>query len=1013
MKRILSLGLLLILVLLVLFLGIQTNPAQAQQGGFFEPFDDPEMPGWDRNPGAEIVDGVLTIGAESFVHRPGEWSELELSIRARHMTPADFVVSFRTAGSEGYHLLLGMGSITLQQESNGEVQHLESSEFPEIGVGEWFELTLVALDENITVSINQGEPLLVVSNVGPSNSGGLSIQTFPGSEIQVDEISLIIPGDEVEQEETNKESSQTNTEGSTVGDLPVEPWVRTGGPSGGLGYDIRMDPRDTNVMYVTDAYAGAFKSIDGGKNWFPINDGITSRVGPSADGVPVFSLTVDPNNPDTLWVGTNVGGGVFRSDDGGESWRQMTNGILEQSLVIRGFSVEPGNSDVVYLAGEIGSWEWNGSPLNGLGFDLTRGAVYKSTDRGENWNRIWYGDHLARYVLIHPDNHEKLYVSTGIFDREAANSNPETLEPGGVGVVRSSDGGKTWEALGVSRGFRYDELYIGSLAMHPTKPEILFAAAGSDAHLTALDWMIGAIYRTSDGGDSWERVLDLPNASAVEICEGDPNVVYAGASSFFYRSDDGGTSWQIKSGTEGDLSKYWGPEEIVSGFPIDMQCDPDDPMRVFVNNYGGGNVVTTDGGTTWFDASDGYTGALMDTVVSAPGAPALVFSSARSGIFKSTDGGENWEGMSRGAARSMEAYAIAVNPWDHAHLIAEVVDAGAMPKISYDSGNTWQNANPQVNNMEGFRWETIKKVAFSPTEPGRVIGIEGEKKCDQHGTKTCFENEGMGVVYSKDGGENWSISNLRDRLATELVFAQDGSAYVVLFLNDLYRSIDGGETWTLVSENNSISVLNRDPDSYPPVLIALEVDPEDPSRLYAGYTIGGVNVSEDGGATWTHSSVGMVPEAAIFDLVADRAHPGVIYAASRLSGVYRSVDDGTTWQAINDGLSNRAALSLSLSIDGSYLYVATEGGGVFRLSPDGKPPLEGVVETLDDQEEQQVDEAEPDQITEDTDQDIPPVIDEKNQPRENNLGGWVLGGVLLVVLGGILGFVLAKSRRET
>jgi len=995
MKRIISLGILLILVLLVLSLGIQIKPAQAQQGGFFEPFEDPEMPGWDRTPGAEIVDGVLFIGPENYVHRPGEWSELELSVLVRHMTPVDFVISFRVAGSEGYHLVLGMESITLQRESNGEVQHLESSAFPEIGVGEWFELTLVALDENITVSINQGEPLLAVSNVGPSNSGGLSIQTFQGSEIQVDEINLIIPGGDTQQE-NDEESSQINTKGSDVGDLPAEPWVHTSGPSGGLGYDIRMDPRDTNVMYVTDAYAGAFKSIDGGKNWFPINDGITTRVGPSADGVPVFSLTVDPNNPDTLWVGTNVGGGVFRSDDGGESWRHMTNGIIEKSLVIRGFSVEPGNSDVVYLAGEISSWEWNGSPLNGVGFDLTRGAVYKSTDRGENWTRIWYGDHLARYILIHPDNHDKLYVSTGIFDREAANSDPETLAPGGVGVLRSSDGGRTWEELGVNRGFRYDELYIGSLAMDPADPETLFAAAGSDAHLTALDWMVGAIYRTSDGGDSWERVLDLPNASAVEICEGDPNVVYAGAASFFYRSDDGGTNWQIVSGTEGNLAKFWGPEEIVSGFPIDMQCDPDDAMRVFVNNYGGGNVLTIDGGVTWFDASHGYTGAMMDTVVSAPGAPALVFGSARSGIFKSTDGGETWEGMSRGAARAMEAYAITVNPRDDAHLIAVVADAGPMPKISYDSGNTWHNADAQVSNLEGFHWEPMKKIAFSPTESGRMIGIQGEKKCDQHSTNSCLENEGMGVVYSSDGGENWSISNMRDRLATELVFTPDGSAYVVLFPNDLYHSIDGGETWTLVSENISINVFNPDADAFPPVPISLEVDPEDPSRLYAGYTIGGVNVSEDGGATWTPSAAGMVPEAAIYDLVADRAHPGVIYAASRLSGVYRSVDYGATWQAINEGLFNRAALSLSLSLDGRFLYVATEGGGVFRLSPDGKPPVGGEVEVSADQEAQQSDGA------------------DSNPTKENPPSIWILSAGLLVVLGGVLVyFVAAKSRRTT
>ena len=79
-------------------------------------------------------------------------------------------------------------------------------------------------------------------------------------------------------------------------------WQLTSGPPGGLGYDIRMDPRNPDVMYVTDAWAGAFKSLDGGANWFPINNGITTRTGRSLDGIPVFSLSIDPNNPDTLWA---------------------------------------------------------------------------------------------------------------------------------------------------------------------------------------------------------------------------------------------------------------------------------------------------------------------------------------------------------------------------------------------------------------------------------------------------------------------------------------------------------------------------------------------------------------------------------------------------------------------------------------------------------------------------------------------------------------------------------------
>jgi photosystem II stability/assembly factor-like uncharacterized protein len=109
-----------------------------------------------------------------------------------------------------------------------------------------------------------------------------------------------------------------------------------------------------------------------------------------------------------------------------------------------------------------------------------------------------------------------------------------------VGILRSHDGGQTWEVLGLANGFAPDELYFGSLYMHPENPEVLLAAAGNDPYMWHLQRPLGAIYSTQDGGDSWQRVLELPNASEVEICEGDPDVVYAGPMSGIYRSMDGG-----------------------------------------------------------------------------------------------------------------------------------------------------------------------------------------------------------------------------------------------------------------------------------------------------------------------------------------------------------------------------------------------------------------------------------------------------------------------------------------
>lgn len=762
-------------------------------------------------------------------------------------------------------------------------------------------------------------------------------------------------------------------------------WVYTGGPQGGLGYDIRMDPRNPDVMYVTDAEAGVFKSVDGGHTWFPINQGITARVGTSNDSIPVFSLTIDPNRPDTLWVGTQFGGGIFRSDDAGATWRPMNNGIQEQGLTIRGFTVEPGNSDVVYLGGEVPSWSWSGDNQPGVLLDRVKGVVYKTTDGGQHWERIWYGDNLARYIWVHPEDHNLIYVSTGIFDREAANSNPSTKDPGGVGILRSHDGGKTWEVLGVANGIRADELYFGSLYMNPKNPNILLGAAGNDPYMWVLGRPIGAIYRTADGGDTWTRVLDLPNASTVEICEGDPDVVYAGSLSGFYRSDDGGLTWQQLAGG------LWGPEDVAAGFPIDLQCDPRNPMRIFVNNYVGGNFLSEDGGQTWVTASKGYTGALMNQVAVAQDNPALVYATARSGVFVSENGGETWRGLSRGVARPLEAVGLAVNPFDSQHIIVTISDAGPLPKVSHNGGQTWSQA--QIPTLDPAQWALPRKIFFSPTQPGYVWATSGDTACET--PKTC--NIGYGVGYSTDGGETWNLSTLKDGDAMDLAFGPDGSVYAALYPGNIYRSEDNGATWEALAEQINSAFEITDPDMPGPSITALAVSSRDPHTLIAGFRRGGVMVSHDGGRTWAISSAGLAPETEVLDLLADPAHPGVVYLAAADSGVFISRDDGETWQALNDGLGNRAVVSLALSWDEQHLYAAVVGGGVWRLDLNGQPPASAPA---------------PEQSTEPASPPTPEATVSEPAGKSNGGGLPCLGGFVPLVLVGLAWVGISKSKSE-
>ncbi|MFC1761803.1 WD40/YVTN/BNR-like repeat-containing protein [Planctomycetota bacterium] len=906
------------LALLCLCLSLITS-IQAQAETLTDTFDDPALPGWEHSQGVHAEDGILYIEPGHFTALSGNWNEFKLVLRLRRFGDGEFVITYCISEGRSYHAVIGNGFSALQYETSGIVTELHNASVA-FSLEEWGGLTIQVSENEHTLRVNE-KTIWTVTRDERLPTGGIALETLGGLTLHVDEMTLIHEGEAFP---------------PSVGELT---WVYTGGPSGGLGYDVRMDPRNPEVMYVTDALAGAFKSIDGGASWFAINNGISARIGPSVDEIPVFSLTVNPNNPDTLWVGTQFGGGVYRSDDGGQNWRSMSNGISEHSLTVRGFTVEPGNSNVVYLAGEVSSWEWKGEHVNGIAFDLTKGVVYKTTDGGQNWKRIWYGDNLARYIWIHPQNHSLVYVSTGIFDREAANSDPNTKDPGGVGILRSDDGGTTWEALGVKNGIRANELHFSSLAMNPRNPEILIGAAGNDAYVWAIGSEIGAIYLTKDGGDSWERVLGLTNATCVEICESDPNIVYGASLDACYRSDDGGKTWQLQAGSGGleqSNASFWGPPDMVAGFPIDMQCDPRDPMRLFVNNYGGGNFLSADGGQNWVNASKGYTGALMHTITVDRNDPARVYASARSGVFVSKDGGTTWDGMSRGVARAMEAFAIAIDPFDSAHLITVIADAGPVPKNSYDHGQTWSQADPGLwNSGLLIGGDLMRKIIFSPTQQSVVLAIQGDVKCSETGNCT----NGQGVIRSKDGGVSWERTGLSEGMATDLVFAQDGSIYVSVHPSDLYRSSDNGDTWEVVTREIAKHVSLVDPDMPSPSLISLAIEPMATGNLYAGFYRGGVMVSTDGGTTWTISSAGLNPETTVRAIEIDTAHPGVMYAATHDSGVYVSTDSGATWQAINNGLINRAGVDLALSSNGQHVYLATHGGGAYRLDLNSQPPV--------------------------------------------------------------------------
>ncbi len=703
-------------------------------------------------------------------------------------------------------------------------------------------------------------------------------------------------------------------------ELPASPlvdhtWVRLGGPLGGLGYDIRMRPDNPDIMYVTDAWAGVHRSTDGGQIWYSLNEGIDARTGPSGDAIPVFCLTIDPNDYDVIWIGTQSFRGVYRSADSGETWEKRTNGIVEDdNLTVRGIAVEPGNSDVVYVAGEIGQNNW------GREFDRVKGVVYKSTDAGLNWQAIWRGDSLARYVLIDPNDVNTLYASTGIFDREAANSDPASDEAGGEGILKSIDGGETWAQA--NNGL--NNLYIGSLFMHPGDSQILLAGAGNNAYRQG-----GGIYLTLDGGENWEKVGGT-HVTSVEFSSSAPGIAYAAGDSNFYRSEDGGFDWKsIVS-----LGYSWGVEGVRPGFPIDFQVDPRDPMRIFVNNYGGGNFLSEDGGETWVSASTGYTGADLRDISVHPDNPAIVYVNGRSGPFVSSDGGVTWRGINPlNLSEIAEGARIEVDPSNPDHILMSSAHWGWTYE-SKDSGISWRlstNYNSALMNLSwpdvNQKFQGLQAISFAPSNPEKVYGGFGIWRCATDADiDMCDTPPWVSILTSEDGGSTWTRiedTPLDEYTVTEIVVhpQDENIAWAATAGGGVFLTADGGETW----ESRSSGLHSM-------FIMSLALDPTNPQVLYVGTSERGLFISGDGGLTWTSSSAGMDPNEPIGAIAIDPIRPNVIYAGSWRSGVYISEDGGMRWRLINDGLRTRSVRALALSSDGETLYAATRGEGVFRLS---------------------------------------------------------------------------------
>lgn len=622
------------------------------------------------------------------------------------------------------------------------------------------------------------------------------------------------------------------------------------------------------------------------------------RWGPShgPEGASVAVLAIDPVNSAIVYAGTDHG--VFKTTDGGRSWRLVTAGPKSG---VRALAIDPRHPLMIYAAAYEGVF--------------TRGRVFKTTNGGRSWKAVSRRDTTA--LAIDPQRPSTVYAATG------------------RGVLKSTDAGETWVSAGL-RG-----RIVTALAINPSDPATVYAATATQ-YTSESERKEGGLFKTPDAGLTW-REVSRPVSSDVEALVTDPQTsgtLYAAAGSGLFKSVDGGESWAETGGG--------------STFAVDFSTTPHTIYSIVYPLGRYRAVRSTDGGQTWSDMALPTSGS-ADLLVVDQRRPSTLYVGARGqGIFKSTDHGDTWRGVSKGLP-GRRINALAVDPRNSRMVYA----AGGGLFRSKDGGASWH--------ASGLPMISVSALAIDPLRSSRI-----------------YAGGSGGLYRSTDGGHRWRaaattlvksgvVAIAVDPRVSDIVYAITGNGWLGVKSWRLVKSTDGGKSWRAPKPGLSgriVFSMAVDPwDSrtlyagtwpafYPdkgPVgggvfkstnggrtwkpaglarrlVSAVAVDPQASTTVYA--VAGGIFKSTDAGRTWRKSGRGIGP---VFQgaLAIDPRSPTTVYASVCLSsaclegpGVFWSTNGGKTWRPFNQGLRTPDVVTLAIDSTGRTLYAGT-GAGVF------------------------------------------------------------------------------------
>jgi photosystem II stability/assembly factor-like uncharacterized protein len=685
-------------------------------------------------------------------------------------------------------------------------------------------------------------------------------------------------------------------------------------------------------------------------------------IGPFRGGR-VLAVSGVVGNAHTYYFG-GVGGGVWKSTDGGLTWRPVTDKVKDMAPSIGSLAVATSDPNIVYAA--TGEACIRGNIISGNG-------VYKSTDSGKTWSFAGLKDtHAIGRIIVHPKNPDIAFV--------AALGHP--FGPNAErGIFRTTDGGKNWTKV------LYKDENTGGIdiAFDPSNPSILFAGLWQ-ARRSPWGMDSGGpgsgLYRSSDGGSTWKRLEGhgLPTGTigriGVAVAYGNSNRVWAlieADKGGLFRSDDGGENWTLVNddrryrqrafyythvfadprSAEGvyvlntgmyrsiDGGRTFRPIRVPHGDNHGLWIDPNDPDRMIESNDGGANV-STNGGASWTTQGNQPT-AQFYHVIADDRFPYFVYGAQQDnstvGTATASEHGSidrpDWYPVGGG-----ESGYLAPDPHD-----PEIVYAGSyggeITRYDHHTGQT-KNITPWPLNPIGsaavdqkYRFQWTEPIAFSPNDPNALYFAAQVlfKTTDQGMTwqiispdltrndKSKQQAAGGPITKDNTGIEVYDtiFSVVESPLQKDLIWtgSDDGLIHI---------TTDAGKNWSNITPKNmpewgTVSMIEASPFEAGTAYVAVERHRMDDFAPYAFKT-------SDFGKTWTSITNGIPADDYVHAVREDKKRKGLLYAGTE-KGVYVSFDDGSNWQPMQ--LNLPVSPVNDLVIHANDLIVATHGRSFWVL----------------------------------------------------------------------------------